>query len=146
MNSIGQKMKDETRNILRTYICDLDLRCHGRLVDLETMGYHRCFFVDLICYLSFSYYNVCFFQPWWHLFGKGFDLGPIVCDVFMFFVTFPYAVLNQVWYMIVSFLIFGFFFALSYEKLFDRKSYLVRNELMLVKGYLLTTNGRKIKE
>ena len=32
------------------------------------------------------------------------------------FVTFPYTVLSQVWYMIVSFLIFSFFLALSYEK------------------------------
>ena len=48
--------------------------------------------------------------------------------------------------MIGSFLIFGFFLALSYEKLFERKSDLVRDELMLVKGYLLTVNGWKINE
>ena len=48
--------------------------------------------------------------------------------------------------MIVFFLIFGFFFALSYEKLFERNSDLVIDRLMLVKGYLLTTNGWKIKE
>ena len=35
------------------------------------------------------------------------------------FVTFLRAVLSQVWYMIVSFLIIGFFLALSYEKLFE---------------------------
>ena len=46
------------------------------------------------------------------------------------FVTF-----SQVWYMIVSFLIFGFFLALSYEKLFERKSDIVRNGLMLIEGY-----------
>ena len=62
------------------------------------------------------------------------------------FVTFPYAVLSQVWYMIVSFLIYGFFLALSYEKLFERKSDLVRIGQMLVKGFLLTINGWKIKE
>ena len=48
--------------------------------------------------------------------------------------------------MIVSFLILGFFLALSYEKLFKRKSDTVRDGLMLLKGYLLTTNGWKIKE
>ena len=62
------------------------------------------------------------------------------------FVTFPYAVLSQVWYMIVTFLIFGFFLALSYEKLFDRKSDLVRDGLMLIMGHFLTTNGWKIKK
>ena len=45
------------------------------------------------------------------------------------FATFPYAVLSQVWYMIVSFLIFGFFLALSFEKLFERKSDLVRTDV-----------------
>ena len=48
--------------------------------------------------------------------------------------------------MIVSFLIFGFFLALSYEKLFEQKSDLVRDELMLVKDYLSTTNGWKVTE
>ena len=48
--------------------------------------------------------------------------------------------------MIVSFVIFGFFFVLSYEKLFEQKSDLVRDELMLTNGHLLTTNGWKIKE
>ena len=37
-------------------------------------------------------------------------------------------------------------FTLSYGKLFEPKSDLVRNELMLVKGHLLTTNGWKVKE
>ena len=58
---------------------------------------------------------------------------------------FHYAALSQVWYMIVSFLIFDFFLALSYDKLFERKSNLVRDGLMLVKGHLLMTNGWKIK-
>ena len=57
------------------------------------------------------------------------------------FVTF-----TQVWYMIVSFLIFGYFLALSYEKLFERMSDIVRDGLVLVKGYLLTNNGWEIKE
>ena len=43
----------------------------------------------------------------------------LVCDVFLYFVTLPYAVQSQVWYMIVSFLSFGFFLALYYEKLFE---------------------------
>ena len=60
-------------------------------------------------------------------------------------VTFPYRVLSQVWYLIVSFLIFGFFLYLSYEKLFERNSNLVRDGMMFVKGHLLMTNGWKIK-
>ena len=43
------------------------------------------------------------------------------------FFTFPYAVLSKVWCMFVSFLTFGLFLALSYEKLFERKSDLVRD-------------------
>ena len=38
-----------------------------------------------------------------HLLGKGLPLGSLVCDVLGFFcVTFPYGVLGQVWYLIVS--------------------------------------------
>ena len=61
------------------------------------------------------------------------------------FVTLPYAVLSQVSYMIVSFLIFGIFLALSYEKIFERNSDLLRDGLMLVNRNLLTINGWKIK-
>ena len=43
--------------------------------------------------------------------------------------------------MIVSILIFGFF-----EKLFERKSNPVGGGLMLVTGYVLTTNRCKLKE
>ena len=39
-----------------------------------------------------------------------------------------------------------FFLALSYEKLFERKSNLVRDGLILVKGNLLTSDKCKIKE
>ena len=38
----------------------------------------------------------------------GWPLGSLVCDVFMCFVTFQFAVLGQVWYLIVSILIFAF--------------------------------------
>ena len=31
-----------------------------------------------------------------------FSLGSLVCDAFLFLVTFPYGVLCQVWYLIVS--------------------------------------------
>ena len=51
------------------------------------------------------------------------------------FVTFPYVVLSQVWYTIVSFPIVGSFLALSYEKLFERKSDPVGDGLMFVKGH-----------
>ena len=78
--------------------------------------------------------------------GKGDVLALLYVMFSCVFVTFPYAVLSQVWCVIVLFLIFGFFLALSYKKLFERKSKLVRGEQILVKGHLLTTNGLKIKE
>ena len=37
------------------------------------------------------------------------------------FVTFPYAVLSKVWYMSVSFLIFGFLLALYYENYLSKR-------------------------
>ena len=46
-------------------------------------------FVDLICYLSLPYCHICFFQPWWHLLGKGWRLGFLECDVFLCFCHFP---------------------------------------------------------
>ena len=53
-----------------------------------------------ICILCLS---ASFLQPCGHLLGKGWPLGCLVCDVFLFFfVTFPYGVLDQVWYLTVS--------------------------------------------
>ena len=46
-------------------------------------------FVDLIYYLSLPYCHVCFLQHRWHLLGKGWGLGSIVCDVFLCFCYFP---------------------------------------------------------
>ena len=66
------------------------------------------------------------------------------CD----FVTVTYSGLGQGWYMIVPFLIFGFYLALFYV-IFEGnvgESDFVRDGLILVKGHLLTTNGWKIKE
>ena len=37
-----------------------------------------------------------------HLLGKGCLLGSPVCDVFLCFVTFPYGILGQVWYLILT--------------------------------------------
>ena len=34
--------------------------------------------------------------------GKGMFLASPMCDVLLFFITFPFDVLNQVWYLIVS--------------------------------------------
>ena len=50
-----------------------------------------------LCMLS------CLFlvQPCDYLLGKGWPLGSLVCDVFLFFITFPYGVLGQVWYLIL---------------------------------------------
>ena len=45
---------------------------------------------------------VCSLQPCCHLLGKGRPLGSLVCDVFLCYVTFPFGVLGQVWFLIVS--------------------------------------------
>ena len=68
----------------------------------------RCFCCG--SYLLFMY-HVClyycvllsclFLAAFDHLLGKGWFLGFVMCYVSMFFVTFPYGVSGQVWYMIV---------------------------------------------
>ena len=48
------------------------------------------------------YCLVCVLQPYGHLPRKGCSLGSPICDVFLCFVTFPYGVLDQLWYLIIS--------------------------------------------
>ena len=58
--------------------------------------------MDPLCYLCFvSYCLFCSLQPCGHLLGKGWPLGSLVCDVFLFFVTFLNGGLCQVRYLIV---------------------------------------------
>ena len=57
-------------------------------------------FVDLG--LSLTYCRACVMQFCGHLMGKRWSLASPMCDVFLFFITFPFDVLNQVWYLIVS--------------------------------------------
>ena len=52
--------------------------------------------LSLLCCLA------CSLQPCNHLLGKARPLGSLVCRVFVCFVTFPYCVPHQVWYLIVS--------------------------------------------
>ena len=52
--------------------------------------------------LCLSCFLVCSLQPCGHLLKKGKPLDPLVCDVFLCFVIFPYCVLGQVWRFIVS--------------------------------------------
>ena len=54
-------------------------------------------------YLYLAFCPVCVLQPCGHLLGKGWPLGSSVCDALLCFVTFPYSVWGQVWYLIVSF-------------------------------------------
>ena len=61
--------------------------------------------MDHFCYLRFVFVFVilsCSLKPCGHLLRKGWPLGSLVCDFFLCFVTFPYDVLDQVWYLIVS--------------------------------------------
>ena len=52
--------------------------------------------------MCFSCFRVCSLLPCGHLLGKG-DFLALVGDVFCVFVTFPFGILGQVWYLIVSF-------------------------------------------
>ena len=55
-----------------------------------------CFFLSCVCY---AFVRVCLYMPGGHLLGKG-CLSFVVsnCE----FVTFPFGILGQVWYLIVS--------------------------------------------
>ena len=66
-------------------------------------------FCCLSLYLPFC--DICFLQRC-QLLGKGWLLGLLVCEVFIWFVTFPFGVLGQVWYL-YRFLIFAFFLTLN---------------------------------
>ena len=55
--------------------------------------------MDHVLCLSLLCCLVCSLQPCVHLLGKGWLLGSLVCSCI--FVTFPYGVQGQVWYLIV---------------------------------------------
>ena len=59
--------------------------------------------MDHLCYLCLvlSCFHVCSLLPCSHLKGRA-DLLALVCDVYCDFVTFPFGILGQVWYLIVS--------------------------------------------
>ena len=62
----------------------------------------KIIFVICVSCMSLLYCLVCSLQSCGHLLGNGCPLESPVCDVFLFFVTFPYGVLGQVWYLIAS--------------------------------------------
>ena len=51
--------------------------------------------------MCLSWFRFCSVLPFGHLKGKS-DLLALVCDVYCDLVTFPFGVLGQVWYLIVS--------------------------------------------
>ena len=57
--------------------------------------------ICVIYVLCLSCFRVCSLLPCGHLKGKA-DLLALVCDVYCDFVTFPFCILGQVWYLIVS--------------------------------------------
>ena len=57
---------------------------------------HLCYYV-LCCY-SFASVHCCLVVTCW----ERVDLLALVCDVYCDFVTFPFGILGQVWYLIVS--------------------------------------------
>ena len=68
---------------------------------------------DLLFIFVFAMLLCLFLRACGHLLGKGLSLGPLVCGVSFCFVTFPYNVLGQVWYLIE--LIPDFFFFLTFK-------------------------------
>ena len=59
--------------------------------------------MDMFFVFVFSFYGVCFLPPCGHLLGKGSALLALLYAMFhCAFVTFPYGVLGQVWYLIAS--------------------------------------------
>ena len=59
-------------------------------------------FLLFVLHVCMSYCLVCSLQPCGNLLGKGWPLSIFFIAVFLCFVTFPYGVLGQVWYLIVS--------------------------------------------
>ena len=55
----------------------------------------------IIYVLCLSCFRVCLLLPCGHLKGRD-DLLALVCDVYFDFVTFPFGILGQMWYLIVS--------------------------------------------
>ena len=72
-------------------------------------------FVSCICH-AFASVHCCLVVTCW----KWADLLALVGDAYCIFVTFPCGILSQVWYLIVSFLIFAIFltFKISFLLLF----------------------------
>ena len=66
-------------------------------------------FAMCVSCLSLSYCLVCFIQPCSHLLGKGWPRGYLVYDILLCFCHFKNGILGQVWYLIVTILIFVFF-------------------------------------
>ena len=63
-------------------------------------------FVDQLCYLClvFVMLSRLFIAALWYPRGERADLLALVCDVYCDFVTFPFRILGQVWYLIKSIL------------------------------------------
>ena len=59
---------------------------------------HLCFFC-VLCSHTFPSVHFCLVVACW----ERADLLALVGDVYCFFVTFPWGILGQVWYLIVSF-------------------------------------------
>ena len=56
--------------------------------------------MDLLCFVFLMLWRL-FIAALWSPAGKGADLLALVGDVYCTFVTFPYGILGQVWYLIV---------------------------------------------
>ena len=60
--------------------------------------------MDHLCYLCLVFVMLLrlFIAAWWLPERKGAALLSLVCDVYCDFVTFPFGILGQVWYLITS--------------------------------------------
>ena len=65
--------------------------------------YFFCGSFVFFCFLCFSCFRVCSLLPCGHLLEKGWPLSSFLVMFIIFFVTFPFGILGQVWYLMVSF-------------------------------------------
>ena len=110
----------------------------------------RCFFCGpfLLFCLVFVMLSYLLFAALWSPSGKGLPLGSLVCDVLLWFVTFPCGVLGQAWYLIASISdlcpLTNFVFYVVLSHLFVSKRFLVNNIICCVTYYIYISENNNL--
>ena len=74
----------------------------GKLrLDISLLTFPRWYFHLCYSYLVFAMCLRRFIAALWSPEGKGLTCWLFVCDIYCGFVTFPFGILGQVWYLIV---------------------------------------------